>query len=64
MVKRAVFECPGDRHFVRSQPEGQVSIRELMAHNLVAWTPFLHCGAGRDMFQTLRLPASLDGWLD
>ncbi len=48
-MNRAVFEYPGDRHFVRFQPEGQVSIKELMAHNLVAWTPFLHCGASRDI---------------
>ena len=48
MVYRTVFESSGDRHFVRFEPEGQVA-SELMAHNLVTWTPFLHCGAGRDI---------------
>ncbi len=49
MVYRTVFKSSGDRHFVRFEPEGQVAARELMAHNLVTGTPFLHCGAGRDI---------------
>jgi hypothetical protein len=49
MVHWAVFERSGDRYFVRFEPERKIAVREPMTHNLVAWTPFLHCSSSRNV---------------
>ena len=49
MVHRAVLERSGNRHLVRFEAEGEISASKPMAHNLVARTPFLHCGAGSNV---------------
>lgn len=65
MVYGTVLERSGDRHFVRFEPEGQLSARELVAHDFVAWTPLLHRGAGRDISYHCHFQCSLTvGWMN
>ena len=66
MVHRPVAEHSGNPYFVRFQPESQISPREFVAHNFVAWTPLLHRGAGRDIsehcdFQRRLTTGSING---
>ena len=65
MVYGTVLEHSGDPHFVRFEPEGQLSPRELVAHNFVAWTPLLHRRAGRDISEHCDFQRSLAvGWIN
>ena len=65
VVYGAVLEHSGDPHFVRFEPEGQLSLRELVAHNFVAWTPLLHRRAGRDLPEHCDFQRSLAvGWIN
>jgi hypothetical protein len=59
VVHGTVRKHSGDRHFVRFEPEGQVSPGELVAHNFVAWTPLGHRGAGRDIVEHFDFQRSL-----
>lgn len=49
MVHGPVLKPPGDPHRMRFKPKGQSVSRKFVAHNLIDWSSFLHCGGGRDL---------------